>query len=96
MVSLANYLPEINESAALCWYARRVSNRPEALQVDARPVVATGTALFFLAFLVLLPFWTWLGEHHHRDWLWTALAGWILGVLGWLLMARHRRAGRTV
>jgi uncharacterized membrane protein len=65
------------------------------VRLDARKVVLTGTALWFLAFLVLLPFWTWLGEHHHRLWLWTCLAGWALGVLGYLLMAKHRREGRT-
>ena len=69
--------------------------RPAAAQTDPRPIVAVGTALFFLAFVALLPFYSWLGEHHHRDWLWTALAGWLLGIVGWALMRRHRREGRT-
>jgi hypothetical protein len=69
--------------------------RPPAVRLDARKVVATGTALWFVAFVALLPFWTWLGEHHHRVWLWTCLAGGVLGVLGYLLMAKHRREGRT-
>ncbi len=73
-----------------------MTTRPDALQVNPRPVVAVGTALFFAAFVVLLPFWTWLGEHHHRDWLWTALVGWLLGLVGWVVMGRHRRAGRTL
>jgi hypothetical protein len=77
-------------------YAQRVSTRPEALQINPRQVIAVGIALFFVAFVVLLPFWSWLGEHHHRDWLWTTLAGWLLGIAGWLLMGRHRRAGRTL
>ena len=72
-----------------------MATRPDALEVNPRPVVALGFALFFAAFVILLPFWTWLGEHHHRDWLWTALAGWLLGIVGWVLMGRHRRAGRT-
>jgi uncharacterized membrane protein YfcA len=70
--------------------------RPAAAQTDPRPIVAVGTALFFVAFVALLPFYSWLGEHHHRDWLWTALAGWLLGIVGWTLMRRHRRAGRTI
>jgi len=72
------------------------TRRPEALQVNPRPVIAVGIGLFFVAFVALLPFWAWLGEHHHRDWLWTALAGWVLGIVGWLLMGRHRREGRTL
>jgi uncharacterized membrane protein YfcA len=70
--------------------------RPEAVQTNPRPVVAVGTALFFVAFVSLLPFYSWLGEHHHRDWLWTSLAGWLLGLVGWTLMRRHRREGRTI
>jgi H+/Cl- antiporter ClcA len=70
--------------------------RPAAAQPNPRPVVAVGTALFFLGFVVLLPFYNWLGEHHHRDWLWTCLAGWLLGLAGWALMRKHRREGRTV
>lgn len=69
--------------------------RPPAAEPNARPVVAIGTALFFVAFLALLPCYDWLGVHRHRVWLWTCLAGWTLGLIGWLLMARHRRAGRT-
>jgi hypothetical protein len=70
--------------------------RPDAVQTNPRPVVAVGTALFFVAFVVLLPFYGWLGEHHHRDWLWTCLAGWLLGLFGWTLLRKHRREGRTI
>jgi drug/metabolite transporter (DMT)-like permease len=68
---------------------------PPPVQVNARRIVAVGTGLWFLAFVVLLPFWGWLGRHGHREWLWTCLAGALCGVLGWLLMNRHRRLGRT-
>jgi drug/metabolite transporter (DMT)-like permease len=70
--------------------------QPPAVRMDARRIVAAGTALFLLAFLGLLPFWTWLGEHDHRIWLWTSLAGFLLGILGYSLMRRHRREGRTL
>ena len=69
--------------------------RPAAAETNVGPVIAVGTALFFLGFLALLPFAGWLGEHHHRLWLWTCLAGWILGLVGWTLLIRHRREGRT-
>ena len=65
------------------------------MQIDARRVVVSGTLLWLLGFLALLPFWSWLGTHHHRVWLWTCLAGAVLGVVGYLLMAKHRREGRA-
>jgi MFS family permease len=59
-------------------------------------IVKVGTVLFFVAFVALLPFYGWLGDHHHRVWLWTALAGWVLGLIGFAIMVRHRREGRTL
>jgi hypothetical protein len=64
------------------------------LTVNARTVVLIGTVLFFLAFVALLPFWNWLGEHGHRVWLWTALAGWVLGLLAMPLIGKHSDEGR--
>ncbi len=69
---------------------------PPAAQINARRIVMIGTALWFVAFVVLLPFWTWLGRHDHRVWLWTCLAGWVLGLVGLAIMMRHRREGRTI
>jgi len=66
----------------------------QPLAVDARRVLLAGTALFGLAFVVLLPFWTWLGEHQHRVWLWTALAGTVLGLLALPLVRKHTGEGR--
>lgn len=65
-----------------------------AVAVDARRVLLAGTAAFGLAFLALLPFWTWLGQHEHRVWLWTALAGTVLGLLALPLVRKHRDEGR--
>jgi hypothetical protein len=64
------------------------------LAVDARKVVLIGTGLFFLAFVALLPLWTWLGDHGHRVWLWTALAGWVLGCMALPLIRKHSGEGR--
>lgn len=64
--------------------------------MNARRIVAVGTVLWFVAFVALLPFWGWLGRHDHRIWLWTCLAGWVLGLLGWSIMMRHRGMGRTI
>ncbi|MCW2541034.1 MAG: hypothetical protein JWN95_2759 [Frankiales bacterium] len=66
----------------------------QMLTVNARLVIAIGTALFFVAFVVLLVFWSWLGRHDHRVWLWTALTGWVLGLLAMPLIGKHRAEGR--
>jgi len=66
----------------------------DMLVVHPRPVVMTGTALFALAFVVMLPFWNWLGDHGHRIWLWTALAGAVLGLIAFPLMRKHTDEGR--
>jgi Protein of unknown function (DUF2530) len=70
--------------------------RPPPAQLNARRIVAAGTLLWFVAFVALLPFYGWLGRHDHRIWLWTCLAGWILGLIGWSIMRRHRAMGRTL
>lgn len=77
--------------------------QPPVVQMNSQRVAATGTATFFLAFLVLAPCYGWLGHHHRiwfatttHDWFWTCLAGWVVGLFGWTLSSRHRRAGRTL
>jgi hypothetical protein len=69
---------------------------PPPMRVNTRRIVAAGTGLWFLAFVVLLPFYGWLGDHGHRVWLWTCLAGWVLGLLGLAISSRHRKSGRAV
>jgi uncharacterized membrane protein YfcA len=75
---------------------RELTEAPSPVQVNSVPMIAVGTALFFIGFVALLPFYSWLGEHHHRVWLWTCLAGWLLGLAGYALLRRHRRMGRTI
>ena len=69
---------------------------PPAAQFPVGPVALVGTIAFLIAFLVLLPFYGWLGEHGHRVWLWTSLAGFVEGLAGASLAYRHRLAGRTI
>jgi MFS family permease len=66
----------------------------QMMSINARKVVLLGTAAFLVAFVVLLPFWSWLTDHGHRVWLWTALAGWILGGLALPLVRKHSGEGR--
>jgi hypothetical protein len=69
--------------------------QPPAAQINTRRVVAIGTGLWFVAFVALLADYSWLTHHGHRIWLWTAFAGWLLGLLGYALVLRHRGMGRT-
>ncbi len=70
--------------------------QPPAVQMNARRIVAAGTLAFFVAFAALLPCYGWLGDHDHRVWLWTCLAGGVLGFVGWSIMVKHKREGRTI
>lgn len=69
---------------------------PPPVEMNGERIASVGTLLFFVAFLGLLPFWGWLGSHDHRIWLWTALAGTLVGLFGWTLLRRHRAMGRTL
>lgn len=69
----------------------------DPLDVDGTSTVAVGTGLFGLAFLVLLPFRGALARADQDWWVWTCLAGFLLGLVGWaycLRRTRSRRAGR--
>jgi hypothetical protein len=60
--------------------------------VDARPVLWIGTALWFLAFCGLLV--ARLGFQAAASvWLWTCLAGWVLGLIGLAIVSWQRAAG---
>jgi hypothetical protein len=60
------------------------------------PFAVVGTAAWAVAGLVLLGFRGWLADHGHTGWLWTCLAGVLLGLVGTAFMIRHdaRRARR--
>ncbi|HWM73354.1 MAG TPA: DUF2530 domain-containing protein [Nocardioides sp.] len=65
----------------------------EPLDVDGVRTVQVGTAVFFVAFLALLPFYGRLEDDGHTWWLWMCLAGMGLGLFG-LEYCRRRRAFR--
>jgi hypothetical protein len=75
--------------------SKRELVQPPAVQIDSRRIIAIGTAIYFVAFVVLLPFYSWLGRHDHRIWLWTCLAGTVLGLLGYSIIRRHHDEGRA-
>ena len=66
----------------------------EPLDVDGVRTVAVGTALWALAFVLLLPFYGRLADSGRLWWLWTCAAGFGLGILGWDYCRRRRRTLR--
>lgn len=53
------------------------------------PTIVGGTALWFVLFLVQLPFYGWFDDHGHTWWVWTCLAGAGLGLIGiWYVRGR--------
>jgi hypothetical protein len=69
---------------------------PEPLE---GPVVATivgGTILWFVLFLVQLPFYGWFDDRDATWWVWTCLAGAGLGLIGiWYVRGRDRAIKRA-
>lgn len=82
-------------------YADRVS-RPVSSPPPLPPVrgsglghvLIPGTAIWFALFVVLLFFLPALRDHDQLIWLWTALAGWVLGLIGLSIYGWQRWAAR--
>lgn len=82
--------PEGYELAGRVYHVAAV----EPLDVDGVRTLQVGTALWAVAFLVLLPFWSRLSADGHLWWLWTCLAGFAGGLLGLAHCIRRRNARR--
>jgi hypothetical protein len=71
---------------------------PEPLEGNVVGTITGGTVVWFVLFLVQLPFYGWFDDHGHLWWLWTCLAGGGLGLIGiWYVRRRDaalRRAAR--
>ncbi len=57
-------------------------------------IAVPGTAIWFVAFVVLLFFIPELQANDAMIWLWTCLAGFVLGLMGLSVYALQRRAAR--
>jgi Protein of unknown function (DUF2530) len=70
---------------------------PEPLDPPMVPFAVAGIVAWAVAGLVLLPMRGWLTRHHHTNWLWTCLAGVLLGFVGLAMMIRRdaRRRRRS-
>ncbi len=62
----------------------------DPLDVDGVRTVAVGSVLWLVGFVLLLPFAGRLAETDRLWWLWTCLAGFGLGVIGWDYCRRRR------
>jgi hypothetical protein len=62
------------------------------MDVDGVGIATVGTVLWGLAGLGLAPFAGWLADHDATWWLWTCLAGALLGLYGcWSTRRRRSR-----
>lgn len=64
------------------------------MEIDDVKVVTFGTAIWLAAFLVMIPFYGRLSDDGRAWWLWCALAGFGLGVVG-IGYCRRREDHRT-
>jgi hypothetical protein len=70
--------------------ANQTRGNPEPVDVDGVAAITTGTVLWALAFLALLPFRSRLADHGADWWLWTCVAGVGMGLWG-INYCRRRR-----
>ena len=96
-------LPHLDAAYNLARWLTRDPHDAEDVVQDAcvrglryLPSMRGGEARAWFLTIVRHASYDWLGRHHHRIWLWTCLAGTILGVIGYLQMVRHKRMGRTI
>ncbi|WP_406201039.1 MULTISPECIES: DUF2530 domain-containing protein [unclassified Streptomyces] len=75
------------------------SPKHEAPEPLEGPVVATitgGTILWFVLFVVQLPFYGWFDDRGQAWWVWTCLAGGGLGLIGiWYVRRRDAALKRA-
>lgn len=78
------------------WKKSELREAPAPLE---GPVVATitgGTVIWFVLFLAQLPFYGWFAGRGQTWWVWTCLAGGLLGLLGvWYVRRRDAAIKRA-
>ncbi|GAA2386191.1 hypothetical protein GCM10010420_06100 [Streptomyces glaucosporus] len=67
---------------------------PEPLEGNVVATIVGGTVIWFVLFLVQLPFYGWFADRDRTWWLWTCLAGGVLGLLGIWIVRRREAAIR--
>lgn len=72
-------------------HTRRLLADVPPLDVTGVRTVVIGTIIWAVAFLALLPFYGTLRDNGDLWWLWTCVAGFGLGVFGWVYCTRRAR-----
>ncbi len=67
----------------------------DPLDLDGVRTMQVGTALWAIAIVLILPFYGRLEDDGHLWWLWTCVAGFGLGLVGWDHCRRRRNARQT-
>ncbi|MGN9760849.1 DUF2530 domain-containing protein [Streptomyces sp. SD31] len=69
---------------------------PEPLEGPVVATITVGTILWFVLFVVQLPFYGWFADHDLTKWVWTCLAGGGLGLIGiWYVRRRDAAIKRA-
>ncbi|WP_405985775.1 DUF2530 domain-containing protein [Streptomyces sp. NBC_00872] len=69
---------------------------PEPLEGPVVGTITGGTIIWFVLFLVQVPFYGWYSDHGHAWWIWTCLAGGGLGLIGiWYVRGRDAALKRA-
>lgn len=96
-VGLAGSLPYVPRSPKAPG-RRALRPAPEPVAVNTVTAMGIGTALWFVAFCVLLVLLAVRGraaEAGHSEWRWITLSGWLLGLLGIYVAHLQQRGRRT-
>lgn len=83
-----------NQSADVSGGGRTLPPLPAVRGAGLAHVLIPGTGLWLVALVVLLFMIPTLRAQDHMLWLWTALAGWLLGFVGLAIYAWQRAAAR--
>ncbi|MFK0190187.1 DUF2530 domain-containing protein [Kitasatospora sp. NPDC090308] len=67
---------------------------PPPLEGNDVAIVGTGTVLWFVGFVALVPFQGRLSDHGHGTWPWICLSGGLLGLIGLKYCTARRAAIR--
>ncbi|MEV4965762.1 MULTISPECIES: DUF2530 domain-containing protein [Streptomyces] len=69
---------------------------PEPLEGPVVATVTGGTILWFVLFVVQVPFYGWFDDRGHAWWIWVCLAGAGLGLIGiWYVRGRDAAIRRA-